>query len=198
MKNKFKYVIALLTMVVFFYVAGGMKVKATYQEETAQIEENKTEMSKWFDEEVQGYAVQFVVGLGTIVMGMSMFLKPFKKITGAFTKNTEKNEDAKKEIVDAKETIKKDNAVTLNCIKESNSATQKAIQSNNESTQKAIMEDNKKTLEAIDKRNKELQTLINKQSQALILLSKDEHWVKNGTSEKVANLLGSDFNGKTN
>jgi hypothetical protein len=60
------------------------------------------------------------------------------------------------------------------------------------------MEDNKKTLDAIEKRNKEMQELINKQSQALILLSKDERWVKNGTSEKIANLLGSDTNGKAN
>jgi hypothetical protein len=185
--KKFKYVIALLAMVVLFCIAGGSKAKATYQDETAQIKENKTDLSKWFDKEFQDKLLTLAFSASGAVIGVGMVVKSFKKGLKILNITNKKAEDNSKSIEDTKSEMKKDNQETQNIIKENNSA-----------TQKAIMEDNKKTLDAIEKRNKEMQELINKQSQALILLSKDERWVKNGTSEKIANLLGSDTNGKAN
>ena len=196
--KKFKYAIALLAMVVLFCVAGGMSAKATYQDETVEIQENKTESAKWFDKELQDKLLTLAFSASGAFVGVGLVVKSFKKGLKVLNITNKKAEDNSKSIEDTKTEMKKDNLETQKNIKESNSATQKAIQTSNDATQKAIKEDNKKTLEAIEKSNKELRDLVNRQSQALVLLSKDEHWVKNGTSEKVANLLGSDSNGKTN
>lgn len=196
--KKFKYVIALLAMVVLFCVAGGIKVKATYQDETVEIQENKTESAKWFDKEMQDKLLTLAFSASGAFLGVGLVVKSFKKGLSVLNITNKKAENNSKSIEQIKIEMKQDNSDTQNVIKESNSATQKAIETSNDATKKAIKEDNKKTLEAIEKSNKELRDLVNKQSQALVLLSKDEHWVKNGTSEKIANLLGSDSNGKTN
>ena len=196
--KKIKYVIALLTMVVLFCIVGETPVKATYQEETNQIEENKTESAKWFDKELQDKLLTLAFSASGAVIGVGMVVKSFKKGLKILNITNKKTEDNSKSIEDTKAEMKKDNLETQKIIKESNGATQKAIQANNDATQKAIKEDNKKTLEAIEKSNRELQMLVIKQSQAIVLLSKNEHLVKNGTSEQIANILGSDSNGKTN
>ena len=77
--KKFKCVIALLAMVVLFCVAGEMKVKAAYQDETAQIEENKTESAKWFDKEMQDKLLTLAFSASGAFIGVGMVVKSFKK-----------------------------------------------------------------------------------------------------------------------
>ena len=196
--KKIKYAIALLTMVVLFCVVGGMKVNATYQGYASEIEENKTESAKWFDKEMQDKLWTLAFSASGAFLGVGLVVKSFKKGLSVLNITNKKAEDNSKSIEETKSEMKKDNQETQKVIKENNSSTLKAIKTSNEDTQNAIKEDNKKTLEAIEKSNKELRDIVNKQSQALVLLSKDEHLVKNGTSEKIANLLGSDSNGKAN
>ena len=147
--KKIKYLIALLTMVVLFCVAGNTKVSATYQEEVEQIEQSESELSKFFDEELVGYIVEFVVALGATVIGVSSFIKSFKNVTGAFSKSADKNEETRKEIYNTKETIISNNESTQKAIEENNKETKKAIEENNMAVQLAIQEDNARTREKI-------------------------------------------------
>ena len=175
--KKIKYLIALLTMVVLFCVAGNTKVEATYQEEVEQIEENESELSKFFDKELLSYLSTLgIVIIGTTI-GVANFIKSFKSVTGSFTKSADKNEETKKEIIDTKETILL-----------SNKETQKAIEENNKATQLAIAEDNAKTREA-----------VNIVKEVLILaFSSDDKLVKKGVAEQIVSKLGSDSNEQTN
>ena len=175
--KKIKYLIALLTMVVLFCVAGNTKVEATYQEEVEQIEENESELSKFFDEELVGYIIEFVVAFGATAMAITSFIKTLKGTKDDVNKSTDKNEETKKEIIDTKETILL-----------SNKETQKAIEENNKATQLAIAEDNAKTREA-----------VNIVKEVLILaFSSDDKLVKKGVAEQIVSKLGSDSNEQTN
>lgn len=174
--KKIKYLVALLAMVVLFYVAGNTKVSATYQEEVEQIEQSESELSKFFDEELVGYIVEFVVALGATVIGVSSFIKSFKNVTGAFTKSADKNEMTRKEISNAKETIL-----------ENNESTKKAIEENNKSTQEAIAEDNAKTRMEVEKILRVL---------SIVHVNNDK-LVKSGVASEIAKVLG-DSNGKEN
>lgn len=196
--KKIKYLVALLTMVVLFCVVGGTTAKATYQDETVEIEENKTESAKWFDKEMQDKLLTLAFSASGACIGVGMVIKSFKRGLQVLNLTNKKAEDNSKSIEDTKTEMKKDNQETQKIIKENNSATQKSIQLSNEATQKAIKEDNEKTIKAVEKSNAETQVLIKNMAQAFILLSKDERYVKNGTSEQIANILGSDSNGKTN
>ncbi len=175
--KKIKYLVALLTMVVLFCVAGNIKVEATYQEEIEQIKQNESNLSKFFDKELIGHITDFGIVVIATVFGVSSFLKKFKSITGSFTSSADKNEETKKEIVDTKETILSNNKET-----------QKAITENNELTLKAIKEDNIKTREELNMVKEVL----------LLAFSNDEKLVKKGVAEQIVNKLGSDSNGKTN
>lgn len=175
--KKIKYLIALLTMVVLFCVAGNTKVEATYQEEVEQIEENESELSKFFDKELVGYIIEFVVAFGATTISVASFIKAFKNVTGSFTKSADKNDETKEEIINTKETILL-----------SNKETQKAIEENNKATQEAIAEDNAKTREKLE--------MI---AEALAFaFSNDDKIVKKGLSDQIAKKLGCDSNGKTN
>ena len=175
--KKIKYIIALLTMVVLFCVAGGSTVKATYQEEVDQIEQNETELSKFFDKELIGYAIEFVVAFGATVAALTAFVKTLKGTSNDVSKSVAKSEETKKEIVNTKETILANNE-----------STQKAIEENNKATQEAIAEDNAKTREKLE--------MI---AEALAFaFSNDDKIVKKGLSDQIAEKLGCDSRGKAN
>lgn len=175
--KKIKYLIALLTMIVLFCVAGNTKVEATYQKEVEQIEENESELSKFFDKELVGYIIEFVVAFGATTISVASFIKTFKNVTGSFAKSADKNDETKEEIINTKETILL-----------SNKETQKAIEENNKATQLAIAEDNAKTREA-----------VNIVKEVLILaFSSDDKLVKKGVAEQIVSKLGSDSNEQTN
>ena len=186
--KKIKYLVALLVMVVLFCVINNTKVNATYQEEVDQIEENESKLSQFFDEELVGYAIEFVVAFGATAMAVVSFIKSFKNVTGTFKKNIDKNEETKKEIVDTKETILLNNESTKKAIEENNKVTQHIIEENNKATQQAIQEDNAKTREKVEILEKIL----------VLAFSNDEKLVKKGIAEQIVNTLGSDSRGKTN
>lgn len=175
--KKVKYFMALLTMVVLFCVTGNAKVNATYQEEIEQIEQNETKLSKFFDKEFVGYALEFVVAFGATVAALTTFIKTLKGTQNDAAKSVEKSEETKKEIVNTQETILANNE-----------STQKAIEENNKATQLAIAEDNAKTRE-------QLETL---KEVIILAFSNDDKLVKKGVAEQIVNKLGSDSNGKTN
>ena len=128
MKSKIKYLIALLTMVVLFCVAGNTKVSATYQEEVEQIEENESKLSKMFDKKVMGYVIQFFVGIGYVTAGMKLCSKPLKKVKESFDKTTKKNDDTKDEINNVKIEIVKNNEETRKAIEEDNAKTRNELE----------------------------------------------------------------------
>lgn len=133
--KKIKYLIALLVMVVLFCVVGNTKVEATYQDEVEQIGQNESELSKFFDKEIVGYVIEFVVAFGATAMAVASFIKTFKNVTGSFDKSADKNEETKKELIDAKETILKDNEKTKKAIEEDNAKTRQEL----ETIKKAIV-----------------------------------------------------------
>ena len=186
--KKIKYLIALLTMVVLFCVAGNTKVSAAYQEEVEQIEESESELSKFFDKELVKYVIEFVVAFGATAMAVTSFIKKFKSVTASFDKSADKNEKSTKEITDTKQTILLNNESTLKHIEENNKATQQIIEENNKATQQAIQEDNAKTREQVETLKKAL----------VLAFSNDEKLVKKGVAEQIVNTLGSDTNEKAN
>ena len=175
--KKIKYLAALLTMVVLFCVAGNTKVTATYQEEVEQIEQNESKLSKFFDKEFVGYALEFIVAFGATVAALTSFVKTLKGTRDDVSKSVAKSEETKEEIVNTKQTILANNE-----------STQKAIEENNKAIQEAIAEDNAKTREKLE--------MI---AEALAFaFSNDDKIVKKGLSEQIAQKLGCDSHGKTN
>ena len=175
--KKIKYLVALLVMVVLFCVTNNTKVEATYQEENAEMQENKTESAKWFDKEMQDKLWTLAFSASGACLGVGMVIKSFKRGLQVLNLTNKKAEDNSKSIEDAKVEMKKDNKETQNIIKE-----------NNESTLKAMQEDNAKTREQVEVLKEVL----------LLAFSNDEKLVKKGVAEQIVNKLGSDSNGKTN
>lgn len=174
--KKIKYLMALLTMVVLFCIVGNTKVSATYQEEVEQIEQNETKLSKFFDKELMGYALEFVVAFGATVAALTAFIKTLKGTRDEVSNSVIKSEETKKEIIKTKDTILVNNETT-----------QKAIEENNKATQEAIAEDNAKTRLEIEKILKVL---------SIVHVNNDK-LVKSGVASEIAKVLG-DSNGKAN
>ena len=167
MKIRKLIVTTLLGCCMFFCFA--IPVRAIETTEAEQIQQNETELSKWFDKELVGYIVEFGTAFIATTIALSSFIKSFKNVKDAFTNDTKAKEKLVNQLGNDKTEIMKSNEHTINAIKE-----------DNESTKKAIFEDNAKTREEIEKLIKVFG----------IAFANDSKLVKNGAASEIMKVLG--------
>ena len=166
---KLKGFMMSVAMIGAMMFVGTAKVDALEQNEVEVLEENKTELAEWFDEDLK----TIILGVGTtmsgVVISMGLFLKSLKSLTSYFKKNAEENEISSKTIKNCEKEIK-----------ESNSVTKSAIEANNKETVEKIAADNERTRQEIEKLTKVFG----------IAFSNDSKLVKNGAANEIMKVLG--------
>ena len=167
MKLKGFWATAVLIGLMIF--GASTQVKAIENETVTQIEQNETEVSKWFDKEIMGYIVEFALAFSGAVFAVGGFVKKFKDLTSAFNKDSKLKEELANQITNDKQEMIRENDKIATSIKE-----------HNESTQTAILEDNAKTREEVDKLIKVF----------AIAFANDSKLVKNGAATEIMKVLG--------
>lgn len=159
----------VMTLAFLLMFGVSAKVNALETTENQQIQENESQLSKWFDKELAGYIIEFLVAFGATAAAVASFIKSFKNVKDSFTKDTKEKEKLAAQITEDKEKIIKCNEHTASMIKE-----------NNEATQKAIFEDNAKTRAEVEK-------LL--QAFGMVYVNNDK-LVKSGVAAEIAKVLG--------
>lgn len=159
----------VMTLAFLLMFGVSAKVNALEATENQQIQQNESQLSQWFDSEMWFYISQFGTAFFATVFALSSFIKSFKNVTSAFTKDTKEKEKLAAQITEDKDKILKANEHTVSMIKE-----------NNEATQKAIFEDNAKTRAEIEK-------LL--QAFGMVYVNNDK-LVKSGVAAEIAKVLG--------
>lgn len=125
---KLKGFIATAMLVGLMFFGATTKVNAIESETAVQIEKNETEASKWFDKEIMGYIVEFALAFGGAVFAVGGFVKKFKDLTSAFTKDSKEKEKLASQITNDKEIIVKSNEETRQAIFEDNAKTRADVE----------------------------------------------------------------------
>lgn len=172
---KFKGFMATVVLIGLMVFGASVKVNAMEQEEVVAIEENKSELATWFDEDLKNVILDVTASLSGAALAMGLFLKSIKTLTDVFKKSS-------KDHTDASETMKY-------CEKE--------IRENNLATKVAIEASNKETLEKIELSNQITREEIEKLIKVFaIAFSNDSKLVKNGAANEIMKVLG-DINENT-
>lgn len=145
------------------------KVNAIEQEEIVQVEESKSELAEWVDEDLEDLIVNVAASLSGTVIAMVAFLKSINALKSAFKKSGEENTGASKAIKEC-----------TNEIRDNNLATKVAIEENNKETVERITADNAATREEVEKLLKVF----------AIAFSNDSKLVKNGAAHEIMKVLG--------
>lgn len=167
---KFKGFMATAMMIgLMVFGCSTSEVHAIEQEEVVVIEENKSELAEWLDEDLEDLIVNVAASLSGTVIAMVAFLKSINALKSAFKKSGEENTGASKAIKDC-----------TNEIKDNNLATKVAIEQNNKETIETITKDNAATREEVEKLLKVF----------AIAFSNDSKLVKNGAANEIMKVLG--------
>ena len=159
----------VMTLAFLLMFGVSAKVNALETTENQQIQQNESQLSKWFDSELWLYVSQFGTAFCATVFALSSFIKSFKNVTSAFTKDTKEKEKLAAQITNDKNEILKSNENTIEMIKV-----------NNEYVQKAIFEDNARTRSEVEK-------LL--QAFCMVYVNNDK-LVKSGVAAEIAKVLG--------
>ena len=167
---KFKEFMATAIMVgLIVFGFSTIKVNAMEQEEVVVIEENKSGLAEWIDEDLEDLIVNVAASLSGTIIAMAAFLKSINALKSAFKKSGEENTNSAKIM----EKCEKE-------IKENNLATQTAIEKNNNETLEKVLKDNAETKAQIEKLTKVFS----------IAFSNDSKLVKNGAANEIMKVLG--------
>ena len=167
---KFKGFMATAMMIgLMVFGCSTSEVHAIEQEEVVVIEENKSELAEWLDEDL----TNIIIDVGATILGatitMVAFLRTINDFRSSFKKSSADNTDASKAIKDC-----------TNEIKDNNLATKVAIEQNNKETIETITKDNAATREEVEKLLKVF----------AIAFSNDSKLVKNGAANEIMKVLG--------
>lgn len=146
-----------------------MKVNAIEQEQVEVIEENKSGLAEWLDEDL----TELILNIGATATGAALtmlaFLRSINDLKAKFKKSSEDNTDATKTLKSCEKEIL-----------DNNLATKVAIEQNNKETLEKIIENNAITREEIEKLLKVF----------AIAFSNDSKLVKNGAANEIMKVLG--------
>lgn len=145
------------------------KVNAIEQEEIVQVEESKSELAEWLDEDLEDLIVNVCASLSGTAIAMVACLKSINALKNAFKKSGEENTGASKAIKEC-----------TNEIRDNNLATKVAIEENNKETLEKILKDNAETKAQLEKLTKVFS----------IAFSNDSKLVKNGAAHEIMKVLG--------
>ena len=172
---KFKGFMATVVLIGLMVFGASVKVNAIEPEEVVAIEENKSELATWLDEDLENLIVNVAASLSGTVIAMVAFLKSINALKTAFKKSGEENSNSAK--------------VMRDCEKE--------IRDNNLATKVAIEASNKETLEKVEASNQITREEIEKLIKVFaIAFSNDSKLVKNGAANEIMKVLG-DINENT-
>ena len=145
------------------------EVNAMEQEEVVVIEENKSALAEWVDEDLTDLIVNVGASATGVIVAMFAFLKSINELKNSFKKSSTDNTSASKAMKEC-----------TNEIRDNNLATKVAIEQNNKETIETIIADNAATREEVEKLLKVF----------AIAFSNDSKLVKNGAANEIMKVLG--------